>query len=209
MPEDTVFDSTNRGTLRPNKDALQTSGTIFKPMKLPYQGQEITLLEYVSPNDLITLFSIYYTSEFIQQIVKRTNQYLRKPKDDLRPYVQVNYQYLICSTKIYLYFVIRIYITLYIENEISNYQKTLDNSLIYLIQEYISRNRFQELYIRIRFYRPEVKAVYRKAYTPLSLLSYLYSLIYAQVDLLSRHIQEVNLRVQKPRRDLVVDKIIV
>jgi hypothetical protein len=36
MPEDTVFDSTNKGTLRPNKDALYKKGDVFKPIKLPY-----------------------------------------------------------------------------------------------------------------------------------------------------------------------------
>jgi hypothetical protein len=121
MPEDTVFDSTDRGTLRPNEDALQTSGTTFKPMKLPYWGWEITLPEHVSPDDPITLFSMYYTPEFIQQIVERTNQYLRKPKDDSRPYARANGWYPTCSTEIYLYFAIRIYITLHIENEISDY----------------------------------------------------------------------------------------
>jgi hypothetical protein len=32
MPEDTVFDSTNKGTLRPNKDPLWTKGEAFKLM---------------------------------------------------------------------------------------------------------------------------------------------------------------------------------
>jgi hypothetical protein len=36
MPEDTVFDSTDKGTLRPNEDPLQKKGHAFKPMKLPH-----------------------------------------------------------------------------------------------------------------------------------------------------------------------------
>jgi hypothetical protein len=35
MSEDTVFDSTNKGTLRPNEDLLRSKGDEFKPMELP------------------------------------------------------------------------------------------------------------------------------------------------------------------------------
>jgi hypothetical protein len=35
MPKDTVFDSTNKGTLRLNKDLLRSKGDEFKPIELP------------------------------------------------------------------------------------------------------------------------------------------------------------------------------
>ena len=35
MPEDTVFDSTDKGTLRPNEDPLGTKGHTFKLIQLP------------------------------------------------------------------------------------------------------------------------------------------------------------------------------
>ena len=34
MPDATVFDSTDKGTLRPNKDPLRKQGSAFKPMQL-------------------------------------------------------------------------------------------------------------------------------------------------------------------------------
>ncbi len=76
MPKDTVFDSTNKGTLRPNKDLLRSKGDEFKPMELPNQDQEVTLPNNVSPDDLVTLFTMYYTPEIINLIVKKINEYL-------------------------------------------------------------------------------------------------------------------------------------
>jgi len=79
MPEDTTFDSTDKGTLRPNAKPLRTKGDTFTPMQLPNFSWEITLPENVSPDDLITLFTIYYTPEIIDIIVKKTNNYMREP----------------------------------------------------------------------------------------------------------------------------------
>jgi hypothetical protein len=70
MPDNTVFDPSNKGTLRPNKDPLRKQGSTFKPIQLPEFGWEITLLENASPNDPITLFTIYYTPKIIDLIVE-------------------------------------------------------------------------------------------------------------------------------------------
>jgi hypothetical protein len=69
MPKATVFDPTDKGTLRPNAKLLLKRGDTFKPMKLPDFGWEINLPENVSPDDLITLFIMYYTPEIINTIV--------------------------------------------------------------------------------------------------------------------------------------------
>jgi hypothetical protein len=90
MPDATVFDSTDKGTLRPNEDPLQKQGSAFKPMQLPQFGWEITLPEDVSPDDPITLFTMYYTPEIIDLIVKKTNDYIQKPQDESCPYIRAN-----------------------------------------------------------------------------------------------------------------------
>jgi hypothetical protein len=69
MPEETVFDPTDKGTLRPNAKPLRKKGDAFKPMELPAFGWEITLPENVSPEDPITLFTMYYTPEIIDIMV--------------------------------------------------------------------------------------------------------------------------------------------
>jgi hypothetical protein len=75
MPKDTMYNSTNKGTLRPSKDVLQTQGGAFKPMKLPHWDWEIILPENACANDPITLFTLYYTLEIINLIVEKTNKY--------------------------------------------------------------------------------------------------------------------------------------
>jgi hypothetical protein len=75
MSEDTVFDPTDKGTLRPNAKPLRKKGNAFKPMQLPDFGWEITLPEHTLPDDPITLFTIYYTPEIIDMIVEKTNEY--------------------------------------------------------------------------------------------------------------------------------------
>lgn len=90
MPDDTVFDPTNKGTLRPNEDLLRKQGSAFKPMQLPQFGWKITLPKDVSPDDPITLFTMYYTPEIIDLIIEKTNNYVQKPQDESCPYARAN-----------------------------------------------------------------------------------------------------------------------
>jgi hypothetical protein len=69
MPKDTVFDSTDRGTLWPNAKPLRKKGDTFYPIDLPEFGWEIILLENVSSNDPIILLTMYYTLEIMDIMV--------------------------------------------------------------------------------------------------------------------------------------------
>ncbi len=46
-------------------------------MKLPHFDWEIHLLENTSPDDPITLFTMYYTPEIMDMIVEDTDNYAR------------------------------------------------------------------------------------------------------------------------------------
>ena len=69
MPKDTMFNSTNQGTLRPNTKPLRKKGDTFYPIDLPEFGWEIILLENVSSNDPIILLTMYYTLEIMDIMV--------------------------------------------------------------------------------------------------------------------------------------------
>ena len=90
MPEDTVFNPTDKGTLRPNAPPLRTKGDEFVPMELPNFDLEITLPETTSPDDPIALFTMYYTPEIMDMIVEKTNKYMRSPGNDSLPYTRAN-----------------------------------------------------------------------------------------------------------------------
>jgi hypothetical protein len=121
MPEDTIFDPTNKGTLRPKAKPIRKKGDTFEPMKLPYFLWQINLPENVSPDNPITLFTIYYTPEIIDLIVQKTNSFKREADDPGRPRLRANGWYPTCSREIYIYLAIRIYITLIVYNKILDY----------------------------------------------------------------------------------------
>jgi hypothetical protein len=58
MPADTVFDSTDKETLRPNEDPISKQGAMFKPMQLPNWEYEMTLPVDTFPGGPITLFTM-------------------------------------------------------------------------------------------------------------------------------------------------------
>ena len=142
MLEDTVFDSTNKGTLRPKAKPIRKKGDSFEPMKLPYWGWEINLPENVSPDDPITLFTMYYTPEIVDLIVQKTNNFEREAKDPGRPHSRANGWYPTCSGEIYLYLAIRIYMTLIVCNEIADYWVTKEYMPDHWISAYMSKDRF-------------------------------------------------------------------
>jgi hypothetical protein len=73
MPEDIINNPTNKGTKRPNTKPLLKAGHKFTPIILPDFNFEITLSDNVSPDNLITLFTMYYTPKIINTIVQYTN----------------------------------------------------------------------------------------------------------------------------------------
>jgi hypothetical protein len=162
MPEDTIFDSTDKGTLRPHAKPLQTKGDTFYPINLPDFGWEITLPEDVSADDPITLFTMYYPPEIMDLIVEKTNQYERVPQDKSCPYARANQWYPTCRGELYIYFAIRIYITIYVCNEISDYWDTSKLAPKHPIALKMSRNRFQELHMRVRIAGKEAISPFAK-----------------------------------------------
>lgn len=76
MPEATISDPTDKGTLRPNAKALPEKGDVFIPMKLPDFNHQIRLPPHADPNDPISLFSLYYTLEIIDWMTGCTNSYV-------------------------------------------------------------------------------------------------------------------------------------
>lgn len=65
MPEDTVADLTDLGTRRPDILPLKSHGDKFYPIHLPDYPPEIRILEGVDVDDLLSLFTMYFTPEII------------------------------------------------------------------------------------------------------------------------------------------------
>jgi hypothetical protein len=61
--------------------------------------------------------------------------------------------------------------TLHEDNKIADYWTTKDMTPDHPITKYMSRDRFQELHVRVRFHREEEEGPYEKAHNSLSKLS--------------------------------------
>jgi hypothetical protein len=90
-------------------------------MECPDFDIEITLLLNTSPDNLISLFTLYYTSEIIESIVCYTNKVPREPHDLSMPYARANTWYPTYAEKIYLYFAIRVYMTEFLIDNVAGY----------------------------------------------------------------------------------------
>ena len=150
MPEGTEPDPTDRGTQRPNAAPLQEKGTEFIPFECPDFEFEITLPADTSPDDPITLFTLYYTPKIIQSIVQHTNNVSREAQDPRKPNARANKWYPTCEKEIYIFIAIRIYMTLFALDKIAGYWSSNKLLPYHSITRYMSRNRFQELHMRYR-----------------------------------------------------------
>jgi Transposase IS4 len=173
MPNLTVFDSTDKGTLRPDEEPLESTGDKFVPMNLPHFDWEIHLPEDVSPDDPITLFTMYYTPKIMDMIVKNTNNYARKSRNELAPRARAKEWYPTCRGELYLYFAIRIYMTLVVLNEISDYWDKTKIMPTHEITKWMARDRFQELHMRVRLAGMGVEGAYAKV-SKAPLISFLF-----------------------------------
>lgn len=121
MPESAEFNPTNKGTLRPYAKPLTVQGDHFEPMELPDFEFDICLPETASPDNPITIFTLYYTPKIISTIVQNTNSYHREPQDSSKPHSRANKWYSTDEGEIYSYFALRIYMMVYPLNEIAGY----------------------------------------------------------------------------------------
>ena len=142
MPEGTEPDPTDRGTQRPNVALLQEKGTEFILFECPDFEFEITLPADTSPEDPITLFILYYTLEIVQEIVKHTNSVRREAQDPDKLNARVSKWYPTCEKEIYIFLAIRIYMTLFLMDEIADYWSSNKLFPQYSIIQYMLRNRF-------------------------------------------------------------------
>lgn len=112
MYEKTVPDPTDKWTLRSNAPPLPASKDAFKPINLPGFGWDIRLPEHASPEDPITLFTIYFTPEIIDLIVEKANTHVQIPKKPPFASSKSSDWCPTCPGEIYKYLAIRIYMTI-------------------------------------------------------------------------------------------------
>jgi hypothetical protein len=164
MQEHVQNDPTDAATKRPDSPPLKRAGSAFVPMNIPDFPYDIRLPADASYDDPISLFQLYYSLEIIQQLVDYTNNYIREPKDPTKPHCRASNWYPTCTAELYIFLGIRIYMTLNVQNEISDYWDTRRCSPSHFITSCMPRDRFQELHMRFRWYDPGADGPYEKVY---------------------------------------------
>lgn len=154
MPEPTVCDSTDRGTLRPNAPPIAEKGDHFEPMKIEDFPRKINLPSHIEYPNALDLFLLYYPIEIIESIVQWTNEYNRVPKDPNKPNCRANRWYETNTDEIYLFFGIRVHMTLHPEYEIADYWKASQLGRNHGFTNYMSKDRYLELHMRFRVAPP-------------------------------------------------------
>jgi hypothetical protein len=162
MSSNTKNDPTDPATKRPNSPPLNCVGNKFIPMDIPDFGYEIQLPESASCDDPISLFDLYYSPEIMDELVRYTNEAQRNSKDPQKPHCRAGNWYPTCRSELYTYLGIRIYMTLHVENEISDYWNTSNITPNHYIQKYMTRDRFQELHLRFRCHGSNTSGPYEK-----------------------------------------------
>ena len=120
-----VSDSTDPATMRPDLPAATATGTQFIPMILPDFCPKISLPSHVKPDNAWALFELFLPRDQLAVIVRHTNDHV----DHLDQYeLDENtsktrlYQWTPLTIKeAYVYFGIRIYMGIHIENRIRFY----------------------------------------------------------------------------------------
>lgn len=155
-------DPTDPATKRPNSPPIKSAGSRFIPVPIEDFGYTINLPPSASCDDPISIFDLYYSPEIIDKLVQYTNNYVREPEVPGKPCARADAWYPTWRTELYAYLAIRIYMTIHIENELSDYWNTSNASPIHPISKHMSRNRFQELHMRWRYHDSGASGPYKK-----------------------------------------------
>jgi hypothetical protein len=164
MPlKETIADSTDPGTLRPNIPPTTTTGTQFVPLECPPFDFKIKLPRRVAPKDAFGIWSLFFTQEQLGTIVQNTNDYIsenqaRCPRTKGARVVQ-----LITLAELYGYLGILIYMSIHIENQTRMYWNTSDKMPKHtVVVETMAKNRWEDIHRFLHLSRLGAKDVFDK-----------------------------------------------
>jgi hypothetical protein len=143
-------DSTDPATLRPDIPPETVTGSRFQPMKCPDFPPQINLPPHVRPINAWGIFKLFFSKEQVQIIVDYTNDHQNRPYDVLKPHSKARDWRLMSVGKAYAYLGIRIYIGIYLENQLSHYWREGPFVPSHPIRDVMSLKRFQAIHVAWR-----------------------------------------------------------
>jgi hypothetical protein len=122
--KETIADSTDPGTLRPDISPTTSVGTQFVPLDCPQFDFKINLPTHVAPNDALAIWSLFFSQEQLEIIVRNTNDYISKNQAQGSRTKGARVVQPITIAELYGYMGIWIYMGIHVENEIRAYWDT-------------------------------------------------------------------------------------
>ena len=144
----TVPDSTDLGTLRPNFPPLREVGETFSLLNCPEFDYRINLPPDVKPNDPLALFMLFFSCFIVQNLVKNTNKNYQRAFEEGKVKNEVIKWILLTVNELYLYFGMFVYMSLTELKDLRNYWNTdfeKYSSLHFAILLHISKYRFKTI----------------------------------------------------------------
>ena len=73
-----------RGTKRPCKNLISVSIDVFKPILIPEPYAEVCFLPNIYPDNTYRIFSLFFSRDMLNVIIKRTNKYKARHHQHLK-----------------------------------------------------------------------------------------------------------------------------
>jgi hypothetical protein len=147
-------DPTDAGTVRPKEKPLKKRGTCFDPLDYPDFDFHINLPPHAQPHDAFSIFNLFFTWPVLEYIVQNTNKNERRPKKEGQPNARALRWYELTVEELMIYLGIVIYMGLHHENRIASYWSQASNTPNHPITQYMARNRWEEIHIRLGISEP-------------------------------------------------------
>jgi hypothetical protein len=161
--KETIADTTDPGTLRPDIPPTTSTGTQFIPLECPQFDFNITLPTHVAPNDALAIWSLFFTQEQLKAIVENTNDYISKeklygPRTKGARVVQP-----ITIAELYGYMGIWIYMGLHVENNIQMYWSTSESMPRHtIVAQTMGKNRWEDIHRFLQLSRLDARDAFQK-----------------------------------------------
>jgi hypothetical protein len=161
--KETIADSTDPGTLRPDIPPTTAVGTQFMPLDCPQFDFKISLPLHVAPNDAFAIWSLFFPLNQLESIVNHTNDYIKQhqaqgPRTKGARVVQP-----VTIAELYGYMGIWIYMGLHVENEVRAYWSTSEQMPRHtLVAQIMSKNRWEDIHRLLHLSGPDAHDVFDK-----------------------------------------------
>ena len=140
-----IAESTDPGTRRPDEASFSQSGADFQPLLMPSRCMQISPISTTNAHNPFALWQLFFTPNHMHVMMTHTNENAKLYyANNTTEYVHARLWYAITIQELYTFFAIHIYMGIHKEPRIPNYwNQQSDKPLHPLIYRTMSYNQFE------------------------------------------------------------------